>query len=101
MSQATATHTTSKYGAPVATDNMIPCVYPGDTVWMDQDDRPRRGDLVVFYSHGDNLNLLATLVRQTRDFWIVKLWNPESELELAKIRWPIAHRVVETWRGAP
>ncbi|MFG1465232.1 helix-turn-helix domain-containing protein [Xanthobacter sp. DSM 24535] len=85
------------YGMLVMGDSMFPAYRQGDMALVHPGLPPAREEDVILYDHapdGQVEAILKNLLSWTEQDWLLRQWQPAKEWRVAKVDWPICHRVV-------
>ena len=84
------------YGLRVSGSDMEPAYEPGDIVFVHPYLPPVADSDVLLRGEADGVprGIIRRLVRETETAWQVRQWSPRRDAEMARSKWPRAHRIV-------
>ncbi|QCI67230.1 XRE family transcriptional regulator [Phreatobacter stygius] len=85
------------YGIMVYGDSMSPAYRWGDMALINPHMQPARDEVHVFYDHGPNGEaeaIIKNLISWNDRMWKLEQFRPEKQFDVARVDWPICHRVV-------
>ncbi|MEH3117034.1 MAG: helix-turn-helix transcriptional regulator [Methylorubrum populi] len=86
------------YGVVVYDSDMEPELRPGENAFVDSNFPPVKGNTCLFKGFSDNRRSytpvkFGILTNISDENWTIKQWNPEKELILSRMEWPVCHKV--------
>lgn len=88
----------SLYGVVVEGESMSRAYRPGDTIWINPNQRERRDEPCLFRRHdeatGEAKAMIRWLVSYTTDKWFVETLNPVAQHEVSRKDWPDCYRIL-------
>lgn len=86
------------YGIVVEGELMSRAYRPGDTIWINPNQRERRDEPCLFRRHneatGEELAMIRWLVSYNSETWFVETLNPVAQHNLSRQEWPECYRIL-------